>query len=105
MPAEARRVPLVANDDAQEAELGPSEDYARAAIERQRSHRVHSGRRALAARTQYRAGTRRAYPRFAGRALPGSPWRSRHIGRSRSQTITQPVRREEGLSIQLAISS
>src|SRR3954447_19613079 len=104
MPAEARRVPLGANDDAQEAELGAAKDHARAAVERQGSNRVHSGRRPLAARAQHRARARRAYPGFARCALPGGPRSSRHARRARSEAVTQPLRREEGLIKQLAIS-
>src|SRR3954447_8788329 len=104
MPAEARRVPLGANDDAKEAELGAAKDYARAAVERQGSHRVHSGRRPLAARAQHRARARWAYPRLARCALPGGPRSSRHARCSRPEAVTQPLRREEGLTKQLAIS-
>src|SRR4051794_22629724 len=104
MPAEAWRVPLGANDDAQEAELGATEDHARAAVERQRSHRLHPGRRTLFARAQYRARARRAYSRFARRALPSCTRCARYTGSSRPKTVTQPVWREEGLSKQLAIS-
>ena len=46
----------------------------------------------------HRAGARRPYSRFAGRALPGRPRRARYAGRPRPQAIAQPLRREEGVS-------
>src|SRR5206468_12109833 len=93
---EARRVHACLHDHPQEAELRVAQGRARAAVVRDRGHRLHPRRGPQPPGALDRARARRAGQGPPRRPLQDHPRLARHPGREEPQAGSQPLRREEG---------